>query len=333
MNGEQRQRKMQRITWIGTALTVLIVVIMTAAAEWLKQPEIIFPEVAAVGTGLLAAPKIPWKTTLPKVVLLISISAVAGFLISVGIDAPLWIKMMTGYALVQLIFLYSGTTFAPIISATVLPVLMHTDSVVYPVSAVLLTLLTACTAALFYRLKRHQTGEATELAAGVPFPDARERRTFFCRMAVAGVFMAFVLPWNVLYATAPPLLVALTEWTRPGSPGRRHPVKAVLLIFGAGISGCLCRMLFSVGLSLPLTVSAGAAILLLLLLMKSMTMYLPPAAALAILPMRIPQEALLTYPLQILLGAAVYMAAALILFRCFPEKRSPDHHSAVGRKQ
>lgn len=322
MNGEQQQ-KTQTIAWIGTALVVLIVVIMTAAAEWLQQPEIIFPEVAAVGTGLLAAPKLPWKTTLPRVVLLISLSAIAGFLISVGIDAPLWIKMMIGYALVQLIFLYSGTTFAPIISATVLPVLMQTDSVVYPVSAILLTLLTVFVAALFYRLKLHQTGETTELAGGVPFPDARERRRVLYRLAVAGAFMAVILPWNVIYATAPPLLVALTEWSRPGSPGRRHPVKAILLIFGAGVSGCLCRMLFSIWLSLPLTVTAGAAIFLLLLLMRGMKLFLPPAAALVLLPVRIPQQILLTYPLQILLGAAIYMAAALLLFHFFPEERSP----------
>ena len=48
------------------------------------------------------------------------------------LPAPLWLKITAAFLLCQMIYLYSGTTFAPMISAMVLPVLLGTESWVYP---------------------------------------------------------------------------------------------------------------------------------------------------------------------------------------------------------
>ena len=50
-------------------------------------------------------------------------------------------------------------------------------------------------------------------------------------------------------------------------------------------------------------------------ILRSLGMYVPPAGALAILPMLLPAERLPRYPLQIALGTALFLALALVLFR------------------
>ena len=66
------------------------------------------------------------------------------------------------------------------------------------------------------------------------------------------------------------------------------------------------------------TLTVGAALLAaaaMIAILRSLGMYVPPAGALAILPMLLPAERLPRYPLQIALGTALFLALALVLFR------------------
>ena len=67
-------------------------------------------------------------------------------------------------------------------------------------------------------------------------------------------------------------------------------------------------------MTLAAVMSAAAA----LTIMKLAGQYIPPAGALGILPMIIPQEALLIYPLEIFAGASVFMLTAL----CFRKRET-----------
>ena len=65
-----------------------------------------------------------------KGVSLTEISSVLPAVLGVGIvlflPAALWVKITVAYAVSEVIFLFSGTSFAPMISAIVLPVLLST---------------------------------------------------------------------------------------------------------------------------------------------------------------------------------------------------------------
>ena len=50
-------------------------------------------------------------------------------------------------------------------------------------------------------------------------------------------------------------------------------------------------------------------------ILRFLGMYVPPAGALAILPMLLPAERLPRYPLQIALGTALFLALAITVFR------------------
>ena len=68
-------------------------------------------------------------------------------------------------------------------------------------------------------------------------------------------------------------------------------------------------------LEVPLPSAAVVSTLAALLLMKGLNQYLPPAGAMAILPMLLPQESILLFPGQAILGISVLMGAALLFFR------------------
>lgn len=122
-------------------LTILIIAIMVGASELLGEKEIIFPEIAAIATGLLIAPHRSWQVSRIKILILIGICSVLGLIISIYVPLPLWLKMSTAFIICQFIFIFSKTSFAPLISAAVLPVMLGTKSIIYPVAAVLLTIL------------------------------------------------------------------------------------------------------------------------------------------------------------------------------------------------
>lgn len=117
-----------------------LVILMMAAAELLHEKEIIFPEITALAVGYILAKKRAWIVDSKRILILITGCAVLGLLIVLYIPLSLRGQICLAFAVSQLIFLYSGTTLAPFVSAIVLPVILQTKSWIYPVSAFLLTL-------------------------------------------------------------------------------------------------------------------------------------------------------------------------------------------------
>lgn len=291
-------------------LVVLIVVLMVGAAELLGQSEIIFPEITAIAVGALLAPRMAWNTSRPRVLLLIALCAVLGVGTVRFVPGPDWVKLTLAYGAAQGLYLCSGTTFAPMISAAALPMLLGTESVVYLIAAPVLTaLILGC----------HWGLERSGWKEPVRFEPVRTEKRDWQDAAVRLILVA-VAGWaalrlNCRFAVAPPLLVALTEFSRRSSGARRVPVRAVAVIALCALTGAVCRYGLAVCLGLPLTLAAACAAVGMLLILNRLRLYIPPAGALCILPMLIPAERVLAYPLQILAGATLFMALSLTVFR------------------
>ena len=122
-------------------MVLLIITAMVGAAEILHQHEIIFPEITAIAVGALMAPKMTWNTSRSRILIFIMICALCGVGIVLFVPGPVWFKVTLAYGIAEVIYLCSGTSFAPMISAIALPVLLGTESAVYPIAAFLLTVL------------------------------------------------------------------------------------------------------------------------------------------------------------------------------------------------
>ena len=299
---------------IRTAVCVLLAAVMVGAAGLLGEKEIIFPEITALTVGAVAAPKQSWRVSRVRMVLLIAVCSVLGILIVRLSPLPKAANLAGAYLICQALYLFSGTSFAPMISAAALPVLMDTETVIYPVSAVTMTALTVLAQYILEKVGLYEHEDFTPL----PRPERFGILSVAVRTAFAALLAFPLIHFGMSFCIAPPLLVAFTEFSDPASGARKKPLKTVLIIAACALSGALFRRSLCTLLGLPLTLAAVFAVLAALAIMRLAGQFIPPAGALAVLPMIIPQETLLIYPLEILAGASVFMLAAL----CFRKRKT-----------
>lgn len=292
---------------LPAALTVLTVMLMTAAAEFSGEKEILFPEIAAIAAGALIATKFAWKTSKLRLFVLICIGSVLGLLISMFVPLALSVKLCIAFLAASLLFQFSGTTFAPVISSVVLPVMLGTNSVIYPIAAAVLTFLI-----LMERMLTEKLGiaEKSEFSPE-PMPDKNALVRLAARWLIGSIAIVLAVGTGFGFAVAPPLLVAFTEFCRKDSAVRKKPVAITLLIAGCALVGAVCRSVFTL-LGWKMFAAAGVTMLIVCIIMKSAKLFVPPAAALSVLAFLIPEEAVITYPLQIAAGTVIFVLVGRI---------------------
>lgn len=297
--------------------TLLLVGIMVEVAELLNEKEIIFPEITALAVGYMVAQKRSWKVNGKRMLLLITICATVGVLIVRYSGLTLFPQMIIAFSFAQILFMFSGTTFAPFVSAIVLPVMMQTKSFIYPISAVVLTILVIGFHQLFLKMKIREDEEYIPVMLNSKDDIIDTALRIVCVAIVGFVAIYF----NYKFIIAPPLLVAFTEFSRPRNKVRNKPIKTVLVITGCALVGSLSRYLLTIKLELPLTVSALIATLIMLLILTYTKMYMPPVGAITILSMMIPQSSVITYPLQIFVGSVVIILLSRVFFMWRQDKK------------
>lgn len=297
--------------------TLLLVGLMVGIAELLNEKEIIFPEITALAVGYMVAQKRSWKVNGKRMLLLITICATVGVLIVRYSGLTLFPQMIIAFFFAQILFMFSGTTFAPFVSAIVLPVMMQTKSFIYPISAVVLTILVIGFHQLFLKMKIREDEEYITVMLNSKDDIIDTALRIVCVAIVGFVAIYF----NYKFIIAPPLLVAFTEFSRPRNKVRNKPIKTVLVITGCALVGSLSRYLLTIKLELPLTVSALIATLIMLLILTYTKMYMPPVGAITILSMIIPESSVITYSLQIFVGSVVIILLSRVFFMWRQDKK------------
>lgn len=297
--------------------TLLLVGLMVGIAELLNEKEIIFPEITALAVGYMVAQKRSWKVNGKRMLLLITICATVCVLIVRYSGIALFPQLIIAFSFAQILFMFSGTTFAPFVSAIVLPVMMQTKSFIYPISAVVLTILVIGFHQLFLKMKIREDEEYIPVMLNSKDDIIDTALRVVCVAIVGFVAIYF----NFKFVIAPPLLVAFTEFSRPRNKVRNKPIKTVLVITCCALVGSLSRYLLTIKLELPLTVSALIATLIMLLILTYTKMYMPPVGAITILSMIIPQSSVITYPLQIFVGSVVIILLSRVFFMWRQDKK------------
>ncbi len=289
---------------------LLPLLLMVAASELFGEREIIFPEITALAVGALFAPRQPWRTSKFRLVLLVAVYAVLGVLAGRYLPVPTAARVILLFPIAGLGLCLSRTTFMPLISACILPVLLGSTSWIYPISATVMAIIVVLLQALQERLGLRPPLEYTPAA-----PDwKREARLWGKRWILMAVVCLLALAIDKRFLLAPPLLVAFTELSTPGSPARKRPLGAIGLIAFCAFVGTAWRVLLCGMAGLPLTLAAVLSGLCIYLFMEKIRFYMPPAAALGTLPYLILPEQLLLYPFQVSGGAVILVTAAIFFF-------------------
>lgn len=299
-------------------VTLLIITFMVGISETLNDREIIFPEIAAIAVGAFIAPTFAWNTNYKRIFVLICISAVIGVLIVKFLPIPIAFQAVIAFALAQMIFINSGTSFAPMISAMVLPVLLQTSSIVYIISAISLTLLI-----LIIRFILEKSGISETISfKTAPLANKNTYLLSLIRILFGGIILIAAIYSGHQFAAAPPFLVSFTEMSKTNSKAIKSPLKVFAIMSVCGIIGAIVRYIFSIKFHLlPLAVSALITIFIVLLIMQKTKLFIPPAGAIAILAMLIPADRVIYYPLECIAGAFFIVLTSNILV-CIFQKQS-----------
>ena len=303
-------------------MSAFLVGLMVFVSTIFGEREIIFPEIAAIAIGAMIAPKMTWNVSKPRIFICIVICAVCGMLIVRFLPLPMWAQMIVGYIIAQAVLIMSKTSFAPMISAMVLPIMLQTTTPVYIASAVILTSLILLCRVI---LEKGKIAEQSQYEK-----QERIEKADIVRMLVRTLFAAPVITAGILtgwgFIAAPPLLVAFTELSGRNCPERKRLLAVTFITTFGALVGTGFRYLFTVMLGIPLWISAIAAILAVILLMRGMKMYIPPAGAITILSVLIPENALTLFPLEILAGICILTVLARIFHLIASKlKKSPVH--------
>ena len=198
-------------------ISLVMILMMVGLAEWTDEKEILFPEMTALIIGLLIIDKRVWNVKRWQIILLMTLGAAVGICIVRYSPLPYVVNLCAAFAFAGASLLISRATLIPLISACVLPVLLHTESIVYPiavfsmsVSVVLVQIILPPLMVTFVEMVNSKAG-------------FRNRPTqvflFLTTVATLGTVLQIVghhhlhLPESIVALTITAILFLIFEWT------------------------------------------------------------------------------------------------------------------------
>ena len=243
---------------------------MVGLAEWTDEKEILFPEMTALIIGLLIIDKRVWNVKRWQIILLMTLGAAVGICIVRYSPLPYVVNLCAAFAFAGASLLISRATLIPLISACVLPVLLHTESIVYPI-------------AVF-------------------------------SMSVSVVLVQIILP---------PLMMTFVEMVNSKAGFRNRPTQVFLFLSTVATLGTVLQIVGHHHLHLPESIVTLTIAAILFLIFEWTGKYFAPSGALAFIPMLLPQEGLAWLPLEVSIGAAVFITIAMVVFqKCYKWNRA-----------
>lgn len=293
--------------WQTDVMAVAAVAGMVAAAEAFRQPEVIFPEIAALTIGGWVAASQPWIVGRKKQCALMTAVSILGILLARFSPLPMLANVALAFGVIAGLLLVLHVTFYPAFSAGILPILLGVRTWVYPIAVTALVLLVALGQWGF-----EKAGMRRPLMQRSWHYDVRRQWLRFGGILTAVIILGII--GRRLHAPmliAPPLIVGAVEIADPKSPaGARIAVCWVVVVICA-VLGAGCRAVLMAAGGLPGWAAAGAALFLVLMVARRARLYFPPAGAVALLPFLLPVSVLRFYPLEVAAGFALLGGAAM----------------------
>ncbi|MGU8764496.1 hypothetical protein ACV3SS_13245 [Clostridium perfringens] len=300
-------------------ISLVLILAMVSIAEITGEREIIFPEVAALVVGSWVLEKQPWKVSKLGLVGLMTLCSIVGVFIVRYVNLGLTIEVLIGLVFTGLILKLSKTTLVPIISACILPIVLRTETWVYPISVFILTILIV---SIKYFIEDYGVSEVREEfkeeIAKLERNTSLRKKEFirlFKIFITVGILTYFSVKFNITLLIAPPLIVAFIELTNEHCKFRQRSKSLLFLFIVVAILGFIFRIGFNEYLGLPLWLCTIFLLISLFICLEIFNMYFPPVAAIAVLPMLLTSKQVMFYPFQIAIGCFIFITIAMIFFR------------------
>lgn len=296
---------------VANIMTIILVALMILMAEIFQEREFIFPEITALTVGAWLAPKQVWKTDKIKLVLLIGIYASLGVILVKYVNVDIYFKILIGFVACVFGLSVSKTTFAPLISATILPIIINTESWLYPLFAIFMSILVVL-GQKFLEMGGYRKPLEYQ---PVQVNWIETINLNIKRLIALAIITLIALSLDLPFMIAPPLIVAFVELSSNHPKLRHNAINLLIVTFICAFSGAYVRLIISELWNLPLTLCAVIIVVIMLVVMNKTKIYFPPAGALAILPLLIGPTKLTIYPLVIATGLILFIISAFIITR------------------
>lgn len=290
-------------------LTFVLVFFMVSLAELCHEKEIIFPEITALAIGAWLAKQMVWKTSKTKAVCLMALMSVSGVVFVRYVPLCLALKVNLAFIWCAICLIFSRTSFAPLISACILPILLGTNSWIYPLSATLMTVVVMMGLTLLEKLKI----KAPIIYEPVTFNGMLDVKLWLKRWLFVSVMIVLATTTKINLLIAPPLMVVFVELSGDFSKLKTNWKKILMMVTICAFVSALSRYLLCMLLDWPLITACVVATLTLLYCIQKFQVYFPPVGAIAILPLLIAQKQVLIYPFALVIGCILFMLGAYFI--------------------
>lgn len=298
---------------------LVMILLMIGVAELLHEKEIIFPEMAALTIGMWIVNKRVWRVRYWQMLLLMTLGACAGVLIVLYSPFSLVVNVAIAFSCAAVGLLFTRASLFPLISACVLPVLLKTESWVYPLSVFVMTL-------IIIAVQRWM--EYFGLRKSIVYEPVERNWTADCFRWLSLMISIFAVACLAVYTSnfyfiIPPLIVMYVEFVNSKAGFRNRPVLTVLLLASGSLIGTIFQLIGYHYLKLPETVVALFIFIVLFTLFEWLGKFFAPVGAMALIPMLLPKEALPWLPFQVLIGATIFIAMGMVIYQqCYKWSRA-----------
>ena len=291
-------------------ISMLMCIGIVFISEILNMKEILFPEIAALVIGAWTSSSQPWQTYKLQLIFLMTLSAIMGFMFVNYVHIPLYFKIIIAYLTVGLFLTVTGSGLFPMISAAVLPILMNTRNIVYPISVFIMS----CIIASVQYLMEKKGLREKHIYMRPKIKNKDRINLWIKRTAVLSftILIPFIL--DLPFMLAPPLLVFFTESSVPESMIRKKPLKSCIIISLTAFVGSFSRIIMCIKFNFPMTIAAIVTVLLVFTIFNVFDQFIPPAGAIALLPFIISETSLYSFGIQIMIGSLTFAIVGTVYF-------------------
>ena len=295
-----------------------MIALMVGVSERLEQPEILFPEISALVLGLWVVDKQIWTVSKPMFVLLLTVSAFFGVLLVRYSPLPLLVNVAISFTFTSICLILSRTTLVPITSAALLPILLGTDSFIYPLSVFIMSALVALGQWLLVKKRPDQVVAYRKEKGHHEHRPKHWIKLLFYLLLIAALPLYMGKPYFIV----PPLVTMFVEFSTSSAGFRNRPMQVYLLVIISAVLGALCQYYLHIRLGVSLLNTVLLLFVCLFALFEIVGKIFVPACAIALVPMIIPNNRVLSYPLEVAIGAGVFLFVSMVFFqKCYLWKR------------
>lgn len=276
----------------------IFISMMIAIAVFFEDHEIILPEVAALTIGIFTFREDKWLQRPLNIFLLPSITAILGFGINL-IPMQFSLKLVTVLIAMLLTLRVYKSQLAPALATGLLPIVTNAHSFIFLFAIFAFVLLLFC----FIKILKIKPIEQS-----VPIIYTSHNR-WLVGICLFWFLLCYLLDF-IYYSAIPPVIVIAFESLNHPSLKLSVRIKRILALTGASFIGCLSIQYFDH------YIYAGIIDLILVtILLKSLNLRLPPAFAMVLLPMIMPEKTIFHLTLATFIMSTYFMISIYLIQR------------------